>query len=163
MSVTCPKCGLISPLAVAECECGYNFATGKSTPRPKPPTGPRSAEKSAAAYLVFLLAAACCWGWMIFTLAYRGSHPSTTTAVGYFLVLLLLVGGFGYSFLWLPQRSGLNQMILLSLIATLMGVSGSFAWQLGLAEDRTYIAAVFGAIALTAGLFLYASRWDKQR
>src|SRR5262245_39316683 len=35
----CPKCGLISPPTAEQCDCGYEFATGRVTapPVPRPP------------------------------------------------------------------------------------------------------------------------------
>ena len=119
-------------------------------------------ETSMATYLVYLLGAACCCGWMFFTLADRGSHPSTSTAVFFFVVLLLLAGGFGYSFLRLSKRSRWNQMSMFIQIGTLMGVSGSFAWQLGFSDESVFIAAMFGGVALVAGLYWYASCLDKK-
>jgi len=100
---------------------------------------------------------------MFFTLADRGSHPSTITAVLYFVVLLLLASGFGYSFLRLSKRSRWNQTSMLILIATLMAVSGSFAWQLGFSDESVLFAAICGGVALVAGLYWYGARLDKKR
>lgn len=160
MSVTCPKCGLMSPQGTEECDCGYDFVTGKFTPKSKPAAPPGT---SASTYLTFMAGAACCWGWMIFTLAERGLHPSTLAAVLYFVGLLLLTCGFGFSFLRLAKRSQWSQMIMLIQIVTLMAVAGSFAWQLGFSDEGVFIAFMGGGIVLIAGLFWLAARVNKKR
>ncbi len=66
---------------------------------------------SASTYLTFFAGAAGCWGWMIFTLAERGLHPSTLAAALYLVALLLLTCGFAFSFLRLAKRSQWSQMI----------------------------------------------------
>jgi hypothetical protein len=158
MSVTCPKCGLMSPQGAEECDCGYNFATGKFTPKPDPPPG-----TGASTYLTFVAGAAFCWGWMIFTLAERGLHPSTLVAALYFVVLVLLTCGFGSSFLRLSKRSQWSQMTMLIPIITLMAVAGSFAWQLGFSDEGVFIGFMGGGIVLVAGLYWLAARVNKKR